>query len=87
MGQLQKENWMQERKKEAEEAKRTTLTLPVGTDVQLLESRYIVLCTAEGRIFSSEQAARRGIARLVERTGLTESDFDVMAMSYRIDTL
>lgn len=87
MGQPQKENWMQERKKEAEEAKRATLTLPAGTDVQLLERRYIVLCTAERRMFPSEQAARRGIARLIERTGLMESDFDVMAMSYRIDTL
>ena len=82
-----KENWMQERKKEAEEAKRTTLTLPAGTDVQLLESRYIVLCTAQGRMFPSEQAARQGIEMLVERTGLAKSDFDVMAMSYRIDAL
>ena len=87
MGQLQKENWMEERKKEAEEAKRTPLTLPVGTDIQLLENRYIVLCTAQGRMFPSEQAARQGIEVLVERTGLAKSDFDVMAMSYRIDAL
>lgn len=87
MGQPQKENWMQERKREAEEAKRATLTLPAGTDIQLLESRYIVLCAAEGRIFPSEQAARQGIEMLVERTGLAKSDFDVMAMSYRIDAL
>ena len=43
MGQLQKENWMAERKKEAKEASKALVTLPVGTDMQLYEHGYIVL--------------------------------------------
>lgn len=85
MGQLQKENWMAERKKEAKEASKALVTLPVGTDMQLYEHGYILLCTAQGFMFPSEQAARQEIARLAQHTGLPESDFDVMAMSYRVE--
>lgn len=87
MGNLFKEDWMAERKREAKEARRAPLTLPVGTEIQLYEHGYIVLCTAQGRMFPSEQEARKAVSRLAEQTGLSELDFDVMSMSCRVGQL